>query len=129
VRRRDETGVAGGVMARPILVRVARVGAATFFIGAGLTKLIGTPWMVATFAATGVGQWLRYVTGVLEVSGGILLLRPSLAYLGALLLIGVMCGAIVAEVFVLGRTPVPALICLAVLAYIAWPTRRHICWL
>jgi len=39
------------------------------FIGAGGTKLVGVPAMVEMFGKVGLGQWFRYVTGVLEVAG------------------------------------------------------------
>ena len=37
------------------------------FAAAGLAKLAGVDMMVATFDAIGVGQWFRYVTGIIEL--------------------------------------------------------------
>ena len=39
------------------------------FVAAGAAKLIGAPMMVETFDAIGMGQWFRYLTGVIEVGG------------------------------------------------------------
>ncbi|UJW30951.1 DoxX family protein [Saccharothrix sp. AJ9571] len=54
-----------------------------------------------TFEQIGLGQWLRYTTGVLEAAGAIGLLIPGLAGPAALGLAGVMVGAAATELFVL----------------------------
>jgi putative oxidoreductase len=41
------------------------------FIMAGSGKLIGRPGMVEQFHQIGIGQWFRYLTGILEVVGAI----------------------------------------------------------
>lgn len=64
------------------------------FLLAGGSKLAGVPAMVALFDAVGVGQWFRYVTGLIEVSSAVALLVPSLAPFGALALVVTMIGAI-----------------------------------
>jgi hypothetical protein len=51
-------------------------GAVLFFI-AGFPKLSGDEQMIQTFAAIGIGQWLRYVTGLIDVASAILLLDPG----------------------------------------------------
>ena len=86
----------------------------------GFFKLSGDPWMVGLFDAIGVGQWFRYVTGSLEVLGVILLLIPRLSGLGALLLVGVMLGAVATHLIVVGGSPLGALILLIVTGIIAW---------
>ena len=45
------------------------------------------------FQHIGLGQWFRYFTGALELLGAFLILAPSLAAFGALLLICIMIGA------------------------------------
>jgi uncharacterized membrane protein YphA (DoxX/SURF4 family) len=94
------------------------------FLGAGGSKLAGTPDMVQLFAAVGVGQWFRVVTGLLEIVGAVLLLVPALASVGALLLAGVMAGAVVAHLTVL-QTPAgaPAVLLVGLLIVVA--ARRH----
>ena len=102
-----------------------QIALAAAFVGAGGSKLAGTPDMVQLFEAVGVGQWFRYVTGVLEIGGGAMLLVPALAGLGALLLAGVMAGATLAHVFVLHTAPVP-LALLAALAVVAYARRADV---
>src|SRR2546430_16440664 len=62
------------------------------FTFAGGVKLIGSRAMVQEFARIGMGQWLRYVTGILEVSGAIGLLFPKYRFWAALQIAAVMAG-------------------------------------
>jgi putative oxidoreductase len=94
------------------------------FLMAGGSKLAGVRAMVSLFDAFGVGQWFRYVTGVIEVTSGIALLVPSAAIFGALLLIPTMLGAIVVNLFVVPASPVMPLLLLLAAAAVAW-VRRH----
>jgi uncharacterized membrane protein YphA (DoxX/SURF4 family) len=93
---------------------------------AGASKLASAPAMVQLFDAVGVGQWFRYVTGALEVTGAILLLVPALAGLGALLLGGVLTGAVVAHLTVLDTSPLAPLMLLVGLAVVAYARRAQI---
>jgi putative oxidoreductase len=96
------------------------------FVGAGGAKLYGVPMMVQEFEHIGLGQWFRYLTGALEVLGALLILTPSLAAFGALLLIGIMIGATIAHLFVIGGTAVPALVLLALSAIVAYVKRGQL---
>ena len=79
--------------------------------------------MVQMFDKVGIGQWFRFVTGALEISGAILLLIPRLTLYGAILLLLVMAGGVTAHLTVLGGNPAPALILLVLNAVTAWLTR------
>lgn len=59
--------------------------------------------MVPKFDEIGLGQWLRYVTGVLEIAGGIGLLVPMLCGLAALGLSLVLLGATLTELFLVAK--------------------------
>src|SRR5947209_19797907 len=52
--------------------------AGVFFLVGG-AKLVGRPDMVALFRDIGVGQWFRYLTGAVEVTGAALLVIPMLS--------------------------------------------------
>ena len=93
---------------------------AVAFIGAGGTKLVGVPAMVEMFAKVGLGQWFRYFTGLLEVAGAIGLLIPRYAFYAAVLLAIVMVGAVIAEVAVIGDSPVPPAVLLVLSGIIAY---------
>jgi putative oxidoreductase len=87
---------------------MVQVLAAAVLCIAGGTKLAGAAIPIAMFEQIGLGQWFRYVTGGLEVLGAILLLVPTTAALGAVLLAAIMGGAMATHLFVLGGSPVPA---------------------
>ena len=96
------------------------------FLSAGGAKLYGVPMMVEEFGHMGLGQWFRYFTGTLEVLGALLILMPSFAAFGALLLICIMIGATITHLFVIGGSPVPALVLLTLSAVIAIAKRDQI---
>ena len=108
---------------RTVGLWVLRVLLAAAFLAAGSAKLAGVQAMVEIFDKVGIGQWFRIVTGLLEMSGGILLLIPRLTFYGAALLLTVMVGAVTAHLTVLGGNPAPALILLVLNAVTAWLTR------
>jgi uncharacterized membrane protein YphA (DoxX/SURF4 family) len=96
-----------------------------FFLAGG-SKLAGAPAMVATFDTIGVGQWFRYVTGIIEVVAAVALLVPRFAPFGALLLVPTMLGAIAAHLFIIGGSPaVPALLLLGALV-VLWARRKQL---
>ena len=97
---------------------------ALVLLAAGSGKLVGSAAMVALFDAIGIGQWFRYLTGSIEVVSAILLLIPSLAFFGALLLVPTMVGAVVTHLFIVGGNPTPAFVLGVAAVAIAWTRRR-----
>src|SRR6266705_3849443 len=93
---------------------ILQIGAAGMFLMVGFLKLSGDAQLVALFEAIGLGQWFRYLTGTLEVAGAFLLLLPRTSGLGALMLAGVMTGAVVTHVFIVGGSPLMAISLLVV---------------
>ena len=83
---------------------VIRAAVAFVFVSSGLEKFGiggGREW-VGIFTQIGWGDWFRYLTGVLEVLGGVLLMIPIASTAGVALLVACMVGAIVAHIFKLG---------------------------
>ena len=103
------------------LVQIALAG---MFLLAGGSKLLGAPAMVGLFDAIGIGQWFRYLTGLIEVGSALALLVPSFAVFGALALVATMVGAIVTHLFIVGGSPSMPAILLVGSAAVVW-TRRH----
>src|SRR6476660_5648050 len=97
-----------------VLLWVLQIGAAGMFLMVGFLKLSGNPQLVGLFEAVGLGQWFRYLTGTLEVAGAILLLIPRMSGLGAFMLAGVMAGAVMTHLFIVGGSPLMAIILLVV---------------
>jgi len=116
---------------RVLLLEFVELLLAGTFLLVGGAKLIGRPDMVALFRDIGVGQWFRYVTGAVEVSGAALLVVPFLSSGSAIVLAFVMFVATLIELFVLHRPPVAALACLSGHAFVAWAriSKRHLSWL
>jgi putative oxidoreductase len=96
-----ETVAKAGWSGKTIALWVLRILAALIFIAAGVMKLSGQPMMVDEFDQVGLGQWLRYLTGLMELGGGIAVLLPRFSPLGALLLLAVDAGAFIAQVAIL----------------------------
>ena len=84
-----------------ILLWFVQVLLALVFVNASWAKLTGMPEMVALFDAVGAGQWFRYVTGILELTGAVLIMLPRTRSIGAALLATIMLGALTAHLFIL----------------------------
>jgi putative oxidoreductase len=78
---------------------------ALVFVSTAWAKLMGKPEMVALFTAVGFGQWLRYVTGILELTGAVLIVVPKARRIGAALIATIMLGALTAHLFILHVPP------------------------
>src|ERR1043166_2329839 len=83
-----------------LLVELAEVSLAAVFFLVGGAKLAGRHDMIVLFHDIGVGQWLRYLTGTLEITGATLLLVPLLSGASALALGSIMIVATLIELFV-----------------------------
>lgn len=100
-----------------------RILLAMIFCAAGAAKLAGVPQMVASFEAIGFGQWFRYVTGVVELLGVVLLLVPRTGFFGGLWLGGAMVGAVATHLFLIGGSAVPAMVLGALCATVVYNLR------
>jgi putative oxidoreductase len=123
----ESTGLGSGSTGKIMNVGlwILQIAAAGMFLMAGFSKVSGNPLMVQMFDAIGLGQWFRYLTGALELLGAVLLLIPRLSGLGAFLLLGVMLGAVATHLFIIGGSPLMAIILLIVTAVTAWGRRKR----
>ena len=109
-----------------IALWAVQLALAAMFLLAGGSKLAGAPAMIALFDGVGIGQWFRYVTGLIEVGSAVTLLVPSIAPFGALALVATMTGAVLTHLFIVGRSPmVPAVLLVGSLT-VAWVRRDQI---
>jgi uncharacterized membrane protein YphA (DoxX/SURF4 family) len=108
-----------------ILAWILAVLLAVIFVFAGGPKLLGARAMVQEFAQIGIGQWFRYFTGILEVSGAIGVLVPKYRFWAALQIAVVMVGATAANIWVLHLPPLAGLTAflLAAALALAWLRR------
>ena len=105
---------------------ILRILMAALFLFASLMKLTGKPDMVAEFDMIGLGQWFRYLTGLLEVVGGIGILVPSVSVFGGILLLAVDAGAFVAQVAVLHMDWIHTIVIGAILGTVIYLQRHQI---
>jgi uncharacterized membrane protein YphA (DoxX/SURF4 family) len=104
---------------------VLQILAAAAFLAAGGSKLAGVQQMVDVFEKVGIGQWFRYVTGLLEVGGAIGLLIPRYTFYAAALLAAVMVGAVISHLTVLGGSPAAPVVLLLITGTVAFFRRSR----
>jgi len=85
-----------------IVSRICRIVAAVILLQTLFFKFTGAEESVYIFTKVGLEPWGRYGSGVVELIASILLLMECRAWLGALLALGVISGAIVSHLTVLG---------------------------
>ncbi len=85
-----------------IISWLLRVAAAVILLQTLYFKFTGHPESVELFTKLGVEPWGRVGTGIIELITGILLLIPSTAFIGAALGIGLMSGAVLSHIAVIG---------------------------
>ena len=105
---------------------LTRVILALAFVAAGSAKLAGVEMMVTTYETIGVGQWFRYLTGIIEVGSAVLLFTPGKQAWGAALLVCTMIGAVLAHLFILGPGSSPAIILGALSAVVLFAYRNQL---
>ena len=114
--RRDRSGL--------VVLWAVQFALAGMFLLAGSSKLLGAPAMVGLFDAIGIGQWFRYLTGLIEIGSAVALLVPSFAVFGAVALVATMIGAVLTHLFVVGGSPAMPAVLLMGSAAVVW-ARRH----
>jgi putative oxidoreductase len=87
---------------KTIISFAIRAAAALILLQTLYFKFTGHPESVELFTKLGVEPWGRIGTGVIELIASILLLIPSTIFIGALLSFGLMSGAILSHLTILG---------------------------
>jgi len=90
------------MLASKVVLWVCRLLIAVILIQTLFFKFSAAPESVFIFSRLGVEPWGRIVSGVLELIASILVLIPPMSVYGALLSAGIMTGAILSHVFILG---------------------------
>jgi putative oxidoreductase len=106
-----------------IALWVVQILLALAFLGAGSSKLLGAPDMVGLYEAIGIGQWFRFVTGLLELTGAILIVVPRTKFFGAALLSMIMVGAVLTHLFILRNAPTAAAVLFVLAGIVVWGRR------
>jgi putative oxidoreductase len=96
------------------------------FLGAASGKLLGKAEMIGLFETIGIGQWFRYLTGLLEAAGAVLIVIPRTKAFGATLLGAVMAGAVLTHLFILHNAPTAPAVLLVLAGAVAWGRRTDL---
>ena len=99
---------------------------ALLFLAAAGAKIAGLPMMVAEFGKVGLGQWFRYFTALMEISGAVLLLWPGRTAIGAAILAGVCVGAFFAQLLAIHMDVVHTIVLSAIFLAIVWFNRNQL---
>jgi len=81
---------------------IVRIVAAVILLQTLYFKFTAHPESVELFTKLGVEPWGRIATGLIELVAGVLLLVPATAFLGGLMGINLMVGAIGSHLLVIG---------------------------
>ena len=94
----------GTTMSTPILIAswTCRITAAIILLQTLFFKFSAAPESVYIFTKVGAEPWGRIGSGVVELFAAVLLLTPQFVWAGALIAIGVMAGAIISHLTLLG---------------------------
>jgi putative oxidoreductase len=102
-----------------------RVALAMVYLLIGKSKFDPHGMYVRIFDRIGFGDWFRYLTGTLQITGSILVLIPQTFLAGILILACTMAGAVLAWIFFLGSpgtAVIPGVLCCVILV-IGWTGR------
>src|SRR6266436_990890 len=85
-----------------VLSWLLRIAAAIILLQTLFFKFTAAPESVYIFTKVGAEPWGRIGSGVIELIAAILILTPRFTWLGSLLAMGVMAGAVLSHLTVLG---------------------------
>ncbi len=85
-----------------VLDWVLRIVAAAILLQTLFFKFTGAEESVYIFSTLGAEPWGRIGSGIAELIASVMLLVPRTAWMGALMAMGIMAGAILSHLFVLG---------------------------
>jgi len=92
----------GKTMIASVFGWILRLAAAGILLQTLFFKFTAAPESVYIFTKVGLEPWGRIGSGVVELIAALLILSPRLIWLGSALAIGIMTGAIISHLTVLG---------------------------
>lgn len=87
---------------KPVIYWIARIAAAVIMVQTLYFKFSGAEESIYIFSTVGIEPWGRIGTGILELIASVLLLINATAWLGALIGLGLMAGALFFHFTILG---------------------------
>jgi uncharacterized membrane protein YphA (DoxX/SURF4 family) len=116
------------------LLWAAQIVAAIILLQTLYFKFTAQPESVYIFTKLGLEPWGRLGSGIAEAIAGILLLTPRGAWLGAVIALGVITGAIISHLTILGievqgdhgQLFIYALLVFFCSAFVLWRRRKEV---
>ena len=99
-----------------LITWILRLGVAAVFFSVGTSKFGAHSSWIKIFDQIGLGQWFRYLTGVLQITGAALVLVPRTFLVGIAILACTMAGAVTVWLVVFhapDNAVIPAIILIA----------------
>ena len=91
-------------LTRTYLTWILRLVAAVILLQTLFFKFSAAEESVYIFSTLGIEPWGRIATGVMELMAAVLILLPRTVVIGAVLSIGIMAGAVLSHLFILGMS-------------------------
>src|SRR3974377_1040661 len=91
-----------GTMGLSVFSWILRLAAAGILLQTLFFKFTAAPESVYIFTKVGLEPWGRIGSGVVELIAALLILSPRLTWLGSTIAVGVMAGAILSHLTLLG---------------------------
>lgn len=113
----------------PILHWVIKLSTAAIMLQTLYFKFSSSEESVYIFTQMGIEPWGRYATGIAELIASLLVLYSSTTAIGALFTIGIMSGAILSHLLVLGIEVKEDHGLLFIYATIVWILALTLLWL
>ena len=98
---------------------ILRLAVAAVFLSVGVDKFATKSMWVQLFDRIGFGTWFRYLTGILQVTGAVLVLVPRTFLIGIGILACTMAGAMAVWIVRFGapgNAVIPAVVLLALVS-------------
>jgi uncharacterized membrane protein YphA (DoxX/SURF4 family) len=107
-----------------LMMWLPRIAVAAAFLGFGWQKFEGDRMWIRVFDQIGFGQWFRYFTGAMQITGALLVLYPRTFLVGMAMLACTMVGAMtfwIVKAGSVGNALIPGFVLVALVA-IATPS-------
>ena len=98
---------------------ILRLAVAGVFLSIGADKFNPASFWVKLFEQIGLGQWFRYLTGILQMTGAVLVIVPRTFLIGIAILACTMAGATAVWIVRFGapgNAIIPAVVLIALVA-------------
>lgn len=117
-----------------IFIWLCRILAAAIMLQTLFFKFSASEESVYIFTQVGIEPWGRIATGIAELIAACLILYPKTSVFGALMAIGIMMGAVMSHLFILGivvkndggQLFIYALLVIAAASYVLWSHRSQL---